>query len=164
MLALLVGGARLALLMVLVYCMANFLIQSVIQPAVVGDAAGLSVTVTFLSLAAWTWVPGPLGALLALPLSLLAKAVLLDADPERAWARTLVSSPPGTGSKQPRPAPEADAAETPPDGDETIPAAPTLGTPPSEAEADEQLPGQEHGRPRPAEGKGTAEDHPRGAE
>jgi AI-2 transport protein TqsA len=163
LLALLVDGPRLAGLVVLVYCVANFVIQSIIQPAVVGDAVGLSVTVTFLSLIAWTWVLGPLGALLALPLSLLAKAVLLDADPERAWARTLVSSPPGTGSAQPRPTPESDAAQTPPEGDEPIPVAPTLGTP-SEAEADEHRPGHERGRPGPAEGRAPAEDHPRGAE
>lgn len=138
-LALLVDGPRLALLVVLIYCVANLVIQSVIQPAVVGDAVGLSVTVTFLSLVAWTWVLGPLGALLAIPLSLLAKAVLLDADPERAWARTLVSSPPGSGGEQGR-------AE------------------PLEPDADEHLPGQERRRPRPADGRAIAEDHPRGAE
>jgi AI-2 transport protein TqsA len=97
LLALLVDGPRSAVLVVAIYCVVNFVIQSVIQPAVVGDAVGLSVTVTFLSLVAWTWILGPLGALLALPLSLLVKAVLLDADPSRQWALTLVSSPPATG-------------------------------------------------------------------
>jgi predicted PurR-regulated permease PerM len=94
LLGLLVDGPRLALLVVLVYCVANVVIQSVLQPKVVGDAVGLSVTVTFLSLVVWTWILGPLGAILAVPLTLLVKAVLLDADPEREWARTLVSSPP----------------------------------------------------------------------
>jgi predicted PurR-regulated permease PerM len=59
----------------------NFLIQSIIQPKVVGDTVGLSVTLTFVSLLFWTWVIGPLGALLAIPLSLLAKALLVDIDP-----------------------------------------------------------------------------------
>jgi AI-2 transport protein TqsA len=35
-------------------------------------------------------VIGPLGALLAIPLSLLAKALLLDIDPSTRWLGTLV--------------------------------------------------------------------------
>ena len=35
----------------------------------------------FLSLVFWAWVLGPLGALLAVPLTLLAKALLVEADP-----------------------------------------------------------------------------------
>jgi predicted PurR-regulated permease PerM len=162
-LALLVGGPRVALLVVVVYCVANFVVQSVIQPAVIGDAVGLSVTVTFLSLVAWTWVLGPLGALLAVPLSLLVKAVLLDADPERAWARTLVSGPPGTGrSTRRRRARGPDAEVAPPRGDDVVTAADTLGAPSSEA--DDRSPHRDRGRPRPTEGRETAEDHPRGAE
>jgi predicted PurR-regulated permease PerM len=164
LLALLVEGPRLAVLVVVVYCVGNFVIQSIIQPAVVGDAVGLSVTVTFLSLVAWTWILGPLGALLALPLSLLVKAVLLDADPERAWARALVSSPPGTGRRQRHPAPAPDKAEPAPVGDEPSPAALTRGEQSLEAGVDDQLPGQEREPPRPVEGRATAEDHPRGAE
>ncbi|MGY1699402.1 AI-2E family transporter [Geodermatophilus sp. SYSU D00766] len=110
LLALLVDGPGLAIVVVAVYCVANVVIQSIIQPAVVGDAVGLSVTVTFLSLVAWTWILGPLGALLALPLSLLVKAVLLDADPGREWARTLVSSPPPKPGRQARRRPGAAVA------------------------------------------------------
>ena len=47
--------------------MINLVIQSLIQPKFVGDAVGLSVTLTFLSLVFWTFVIGPLGALLAVP-------------------------------------------------------------------------------------------------
>ena len=64
-----------------VYCVINLVIQSVIQPKFVGDAVGLSTTLTFLSLVFWAWVLGPLGALLAIPLTLLAKALLVDVDP-----------------------------------------------------------------------------------
>jgi AI-2 transport protein TqsA len=93
LLALLDGGPRQALLVVLVYCVVNFVIQSVIQPKFVGDAVGLSITATFLSLVAWAAVLGALGALLAIPLSLLAKAVFLDHDPDNRWALALVSGP-----------------------------------------------------------------------
>jgi predicted PurR-regulated permease PerM len=164
LLALLVDGPRLAVLVVVVYCVGNFVIQSIIQPAVVGDSVGLSVTVTFLSLVAWTWILGPLGALLALPLSLLAKAVLLDADPERRWARALVSSPLGTGRKQRHDAPATDETESPPAEDGTSPAALMRGGQSFEAGVDDQLPGEEREPPRPVEGRPTADDHLRGEE
>ena len=53
--------------MVVAYSVINLVIQSLIQPKFVGDAVGLSVTLTFLSLVFWTFVIGPLGALLAPP-------------------------------------------------------------------------------------------------
>ena len=44
--------------------------------------------------------PGPLGALLAVPMSLLVRAVFLDADPDSNWLRPLVANrpddPPGS--------------------------------------------------------------------
>jgi len=52
---------------------------------------GLSITLTFLSLVFWTYVIGPLGALLGVPLSLLTKALLVDADPARQWLDLLIA-------------------------------------------------------------------------
>jgi predicted PurR-regulated permease PerM len=80
------------LAVVAVYCILNLVIQSGIQPRVVGDSVGLSTTLTFVSLVFWTWVIGPLGAILAVPLSLLVRAVLLDADPANSWLRPLVTN------------------------------------------------------------------------
>jgi predicted PurR-regulated permease PerM len=57
----------------------------------VGDAVGLSISLTFLSLVFWSYVIGPLGALLAVPLSLLAKALLVDADPDARWLDPLIA-------------------------------------------------------------------------
>ncbi|MEZ5097787.1 MAG: AI-2E family transporter [Nocardioides sp.] len=90
-LALLEGGPGLMLAVVIVYSAINVVIQSVIQPKIVGDALGLSTTVTFLSLVFWAWVLGPLGAILALPLTLLAKALLVDVDPRSRWLGPLLS-------------------------------------------------------------------------
>jgi AI-2 transport protein TqsA len=39
----------------------------------------------------WTFVIGPLGALLAVPLSLLTKALLVDADPASRWLDLLIA-------------------------------------------------------------------------
>lgn len=84
------GGGKMALVIAL-YCVINFVIQSMIQPRVIGDAVGLSATLTFLSLAFWTWLLGPLGALLAVPLSLLAKAMLVEVDRDMEWALPLLA-------------------------------------------------------------------------
>ena len=89
--ALLEGGPGLMLAVIVVYCVVNFLIQSIIQPRVVGDAVGLTPLFTFMSLVFWTWVIGPLGALLAVPLSLLARALLIEADPRSRWALPLIA-------------------------------------------------------------------------
>ena len=82
------------LAVIVVYSVLNLIIQSVIQPRVVGDAVGLSTTLTFLSLVFWSWVIGPLGAILAVPVSLLVRAVLVDADPCNEWLRPLVANRP----------------------------------------------------------------------
>jgi predicted PurR-regulated permease PerM len=102
-LALLVGGPGTALLVVIVYTVANFVLQSVIQPVVVGDVVGLSVTVTFLSVIVWTVVLGPLGAILAIPLTLFVHAVLVGQDPERRWARILLAGASGAERASRRP-------------------------------------------------------------
>jgi predicted PurR-regulated permease PerM len=93
-LGLLEGGPALMIAVIVVYCVINFIIQSVIQPKVVGDVLGLSTTLTFLALVFWTWVLGPLGAILALPMTLLAKALLIDVDPEYRWLGPLLSGHP----------------------------------------------------------------------
>jgi AI-2 transport protein TqsA len=91
LLALLQGGVRQAVLVIVAYSVINFVIQSLFQPKFVGDAVGLSITLTFLSLVFWTFVIGPLGALLAVPLSLFAKALLVEADPYSRWLDPLIA-------------------------------------------------------------------------
>jgi len=105
-LALLDGGWSSMLAVVAVYCVLNVTIQTFIQPRYVGDAVGLSPTVTFLSLTLWTFVLGSLGALLAVPMTLLARAILVDADSRAGWANAFIgSTPPGPeGPPVPEPA------------------------------------------------------------
>ena len=87
------GGLGLMLGVIAVYSLVNVVIQSVIQPKVVGDAVGLSATLSFLSLVFWAWVLGAVGALLAIPLSLLVKALFVDIDPSTSWLRPLIGDP-----------------------------------------------------------------------
>lgn len=109
-LGLLTGGWQLMVVVIVVYSVINFVIQSIIQPKFVGDSVNLATTVTFLSMAIWTWTIGPLGALLAVPLTLLTKAVLIDLDPSTRWIGTLLGST----------TPKDDDAEPPPLGEEPI--------------------------------------------
>jgi AI-2 transport protein TqsA len=81
-----------ALAVVVIYCVINVILQSVIQPRVVGNTVGLSGTLSFLSLVVWTSILGGVGALLAVPASLLVKALFIDVDPERGWVSPLLSS------------------------------------------------------------------------
>ena len=94
LLALLEGGPQLMILVIVAYSVINFIIQSVIQPKILADAVNLSLTLTFLSLVFWAFVIGPIGALLAVPLTLLMKALLLDADPDTRWISSLFEGGP----------------------------------------------------------------------
>ena len=92
LLALLTGGVEQMLIVIAVYCVLNFVIQTVIQPRFVGDSVGLAMTTTFVALVFWAWLLGPIGALLAIPMTLLMKALLVDVDPTARWANALAGS------------------------------------------------------------------------
>lgn len=92
LLGLLEGGWSGLLAVLAVYSVINVVLQTFIQPRFVGDSVGLSTTVTFLALIFWAWVLGPLGALLAIPVTLLAKALLVDIDPTTAWLRPFLQA------------------------------------------------------------------------
>lgn len=68
-----------------VYSVINVVIQTFIQPKFTGDVVGLSPTVTFFSLVVWTSIVGLLGSILAIPLTLFFKALLIDSDPRTRW-------------------------------------------------------------------------------
>ena len=91
-----VAGRRagLAIAVIVVYCVVNFIIQSVLQPKFVGDAVGLTTTVSFLSLIVWAYILGPIGAILAIPASLLFKALLVDMDPDAQWLELFLGDKP----------------------------------------------------------------------
>jgi AI-2 transport protein TqsA len=92
---LLEGGPGLMIAVIVLYSLINMVIQSVIQPRYVGDAVGLSTTLTFISLVFWAWILGPVGALLAVPMTLFFRAILVEADPASSWMRPLISGDPG---------------------------------------------------------------------
>jgi len=101
LLGLLVGGPSLMIWVIVVYCVLNFVIQSVLQPKFVGDAVGLTTTMSFLSLIIWAFLLGPLGAILAIPASLLVKAIMVDVDPDARWLQLFLGDEPVLTKKEP---------------------------------------------------------------
>jgi AI-2 transport protein TqsA len=92
LLALLDGGLPVLLGVVAGYIVINIVLDSMIQPRFLGNAVGLSTTATFVALLLWTWLLGPLGAILAVPFTLLGKALLIDVDPRAGWLLALIGS------------------------------------------------------------------------
>lgn len=109
--ALLDSGPGLMVTVIVLYSVINVVIQSMIQPRMVGDAVGLSATLTFLSLVFWAWILGPVGAVLAVPLSLFVRSILVEADEHHRWALPIIAGK----ADAPR-APTDDAGDASPDG------------------------------------------------
>jgi len=89
LLALVVGGWPLTLAVIAIYAVVNVTLQVLIQPKFVSDAVSLSLTLSFFSVIFWTFIIGPLGAILSIPLTLLVRALVLDPDPGARWLRWL---------------------------------------------------------------------------
>ena len=89
------------------YSVLNVVVQTLIQPKVVGDRVQLNTTLTFLALIVWTFLLGGLGAILAIPMTLLIRALFIDSQPQHRWVRALFSSgpPPGTARRKKKPVP-----------------------------------------------------------
>jgi AI-2 transport protein TqsA len=113
LLALLDSGWQEMVLVLVVYSLLNVTIQTFIQPRYVGNSVGLSAELTFMSLVVWTFLLGPLGALLAVPMTLLLRAVFIDADPRAAWAAPLIDAQVEDPDQPERATQEASAADAP---------------------------------------------------
>ena len=88
-LAFVVGGPPLLLAVIAIYSVVNVVLQVLVQPKFVSDTVDLSLTLSFFSVVFWTFVIGPRGAILSIPLTLLFRDVLLDRDPEARFLRWL---------------------------------------------------------------------------
>jgi predicted PurR-regulated permease PerM len=119
-----------AVIVFLGYCVINVVIQVLIQPKVVGDTVQINATLSFLALIVWTFILGGLGAILAIPMTLLVRALFVDSKPQLRWVRVLFSSPDGPKPKKP-PSPTNDVGPTGADsagsGEQEPPAAATAG-------------------------------------
>ena len=89
LLALLINGTTIAMLTVFGYVVVNVVIGNVIEPRVMGQGLGLRMLVVFVSLVFWGWVLGPIGMLLAVPLTMTLKIMLKSYEQTRPFALLL---------------------------------------------------------------------------
>jgi predicted PurR-regulated permease PerM len=123
----LVGGWPTVIAVIVVYGIINAVVQSIIQPRVVGHAVSLSQTITFFSVLFWAVVIGPIGAILAIPLTLLGKTILIDSNPDAFWWRPALG--PTTETRDLQKAEEAEAKHVRKDKRDAKKHPPTPGEP-----------------------------------
>ena len=83
-------------LVVLAYFGINVVFGNLVEPNLLGRRLGLSTLVVVLSLLVWAWIWGPVGALLAVPLTMVVKIMLENTEDLR-WVAILLDKSPGTG-------------------------------------------------------------------
>jgi AI-2 transport protein TqsA len=89
LLALIQLGLPTALLTLLGYLVVNILFGNFLEPRFMGRRLGLSTLVVFLSLLFWGWVLGPIGMVLSVPLTMIAK-IALAANEDTRWLAILL--------------------------------------------------------------------------
>jgi AI-2 transport protein TqsA len=90
LLALVEHGFGRAIAVVVGYVFVNFITDNVVKPRFVGSTLDLSPIVVVTSLLFWGWLLGPMGALVAVPLSLAVK-FLFEGFEESRWIAMLMS-------------------------------------------------------------------------
>ncbi|KIX13035.1 AI-2E family transporter [Dethiosulfatarculus sandiegensis] len=71
------------------FLVVNLVVGSVLEPRLMGRSLGLSTLIVFISLVFWGWVLGPVGMLLSVPLTMIAK-IILESHEETRWAAILM--------------------------------------------------------------------------
>jgi len=89
LLGLLQGGWDLALIVGIGFLVINNVIGNVVEPRILGKRMGLTTFVVFLSLLVWSWLWGPIGMLLSVPLTLIVKIALESTPDGKAFAALL---------------------------------------------------------------------------
>ena len=85
------SGITTGVILGLGYLIINQVIEQIVEPKVVGEEMALSPTLTLFSVIFWTWILGPIGAMLAGPLAALMILVFGSFDETR-WIAILFSS------------------------------------------------------------------------
>lgn len=82
-------GSFSALLVAILYTAINVIIGSILEPKIMGKGLGLSTLVVFSSLLFWGWLLGPIGMLLSVPLTIMAK-IIFDSNQSTQWLGVLL--------------------------------------------------------------------------
>lgn len=90
LMALVEFGFTRPIIVVIAYTVINFVVDNVIKPRFVGATVDLSPLIVVVSLLFWGWLLGPMGALVAVPLTIGAK-FFLESFEESLWIAHLMS-------------------------------------------------------------------------
>lgn len=75
-----------------IYALINLFFENVVSPRYLGKGLDLSVLVTFIAVVIWTWILGPIGAFMALPLTIMVKKLVLETFPQTQLLASLLGS------------------------------------------------------------------------
>ncbi len=106
------------------YVVLNIVFGNILEPTLLGRRLGMSVLVVFLSLVFWGWVWGPMGLLLAVPITMTFKIAFENTDDLR-WIAVLLDANPRARAAVTTPAPDSPAASAEPSDAPRGPQAPT---------------------------------------
>ena len=81
-----------AIVLAVGYTAINNAFDILVAPRYLGKGLDLSIAVTFLAVVVWAWILGPIGAFLALPLTVMVKELLLETFPETQLLALLLSA------------------------------------------------------------------------
>ena len=90
--ALMEFGFTRAAIVVIVVIILNSIVDNGISPRVMARSVGLTTLTIFLSLVFWAWVLGALGAILAVPLTMMVKKLVLESNEGTRWVADLIGS------------------------------------------------------------------------
>jgi predicted PurR-regulated permease PerM len=111
--ALIQHGPTTALIVFFGYWLINGVIDSIIGPHYLGQGLDLSTVVTIIAAFFWGWVLGPIGAFLALPITIGVKMLILEHFPDTRWMAMAIASESSVATARP-PLPEPPpGAQTP---------------------------------------------------
>jgi predicted PurR-regulated permease PerM len=99
LMALLQFGWQEALIVLIGYVIINTLVDNVISPKIMGSDLNMSTLVVFLSLIVWGWILGGVGAILAVPLTLMVMFILASFHDSR-WLAVLMSEDGDFGTEE----------------------------------------------------------------
>lgn len=114
-------GWQAALIVVIGFQVTNIIVENIIKPRVMGEELNISPLFIFLSLVLWSFVLGPIGTILAVPLTLIATKLVLETSDEVRWLAVLMTARPRTGRRRswlrsrPGPDPESDVVAPAPE-------------------------------------------------
>ncbi|MEE4195844.1 MAG: AI-2E family transporter [Anaerolineae bacterium] len=93
-LAFLEFGWQRGLIVVIGFTLINNVLENVFKPKMMGDNLNISPLFIMISLVLWSFVLGPLGTILAIPMTLIITRLVLESSMETQWLAVLMSAQP----------------------------------------------------------------------